>query len=311
MPGTVASALKKYRYLLVVSGLLVLGAWTLFAEPPPRPLTWSAAGLAPTVVAGTAPTTTTVSFTVGPKLPLPDAEVQLSSNLSGFVSVSPTHLGTVKQDQTVTLTLTVSVPASTTPAVIPGSIQVQKANPKHEVYGSPLALTLDIQWPHVTSPLVTVNYPPALAAQGGLIGQPEVSAGSDAATYVDIPLSTGSNPPLPLVRIAINPNSSSQTLPQWFEDNIDTNGILLQSGSYTSHTFQDGKVALVDTAPAPPSFDGSSVNGYAYIISPKGKYIASITLMQDKTYLYQLGYNTPAAMDGLLQDLTATLTFNE
>jgi len=308
---TIGSLLRRYRYLLAVLVLLVLGTVALLASPPTRDLTWSASSLTPTVVAGGATVTTTVSFTDTGKLPLPDAEVQLSSNLVGLVSVSPTHLGTVKKGETVTLTLTASAPASSTPAAISGSIQIQKKNPQVQIYGTPLVITVTVAWPNVTTPLVTVNYPPALAAQGGQIGQASVSSGSDGATYVDVPLSTAGNPPITLVRVAIYANSSAQSLQDWFEQNIDTNEILLQSGSYSSQTFQDGKVALIDSAPFPLSYDGPLVNGYAYIISPKGKYLASVTLSQDKSYLYQLGYTTPAALEALLQGITATLTFNE
>ena len=170
---------------------------------------------------------------------------------------------------------------------------------------------LTVQRTSVATPLVIVNYPPALADQGAQIGQPTTSNGSDGATYVDLPLSIAGNEPVTMARIAIYANSPEQSLQDWFEQNIDTNGVLLQSGSYTLQSLSNGTTALVDTAPFPASYTGPLVNGYAYVISPKGKYIASITLGQDTSSLYQLGYTTPTAIDALLNNITSQLTFNE
>jgi hypothetical protein len=157
---TIGSLLRRYRYLLIALVLLILGTLAVVASPPPRDLTWNPSSLAPTVIAGGASVTTTVSFTDTGKLPLPDAEVQLSPNLAGLVTVSPTHLGTVKQGQTVALTLTASAPASSTPAVISGSIQIQKKNPHPEMYGSPVQVNLSVTWPAVSNQGATFAYPP-------------------------------------------------------------------------------------------------------------------------------------------------------
>jgi hypothetical protein len=171
--------LARYRYpLLIALVLLCVGAVALNAAtrqsgagaaPASAPtitssttpgLTWNQPNLSPSVVAGAAATTTTITFTATGKLP--NATVQLSPNLAGLVSVSPTNLGTVIQGQTVTLTLTASAPASSTPAVMQGSIQVQKQqNPPLEVYGSALPVALAINWPTYTSPGgFTVALPP-------------------------------------------------------------------------------------------------------------------------------------------------------
>jgi hypothetical protein len=320
--------LTRYRYLLVIAlALLCIGGVALYAAtsqtgagagPVSAPtvtssttpgLTWNQPSLSPSVVAGAAAATATISFTATGKLP--NAVVQLSSNLAGFVSVSPKNLGTVIQGQTVTLTLTASAPSSSTPTVVQGSVQVQKQqNPPLEVYGNPLPLTLNIAWPSVSNPLVTISFPPALAAQAQL-ASPIASTEADGGTYIEVPISVAGGPPITIAIVAVYPNSASQTLTQWFEQNIDTNGELLQGGSYTAQSFPDGKTALVKASPFPVTYDGPPVTGYAYVLSPKGKYLASVTLGQDKTYLYQLGYNTQDELNALLQNVTAALTFNE
>lgn len=321
--------LTRYRYpLLIALVLICIGAVALHAETgrtgagvapvsaptvtssTPPGLTWNQTGISPSVVAGATATTTTIFFTATGKLP--NAVVALSPNLAGLVSVSPTNLGTVIQGQTVPLTLTASAPASSTPALVQGSVQIEKeeATPL-EVYGSSLPINLQVTWPAAASPLVTINYPPGLIAQGGQIGQPVTSAGADGGTYIDLPLSTAGNPAISMVRVVVYPNSGSQTLTQWFEQNVDTDGALLQSGFFTSETYPDGKTALVSTGiPIPSSYSGPPVSAYSYVIAPNGEYIASVNLAQDKTYLYQLGYSTPDALNSMLQSITATLTFN-
>jgi hypothetical protein len=161
---TIGSLVRSYRYLLVVLALLVVGAVAVFASAPPG-LTWNQASPSPTVVAGGATSTTTISFTATGKLP--NAVVQLSPSFAGLVSVSPTNLGTVFQGQTVTLTLTASAPASSTPAVVQGSIQIQKQqNPPLVVYGAPLQVNLNVTWLSVSSPSgFTVAQPPMYSTE--------------------------------------------------------------------------------------------------------------------------------------------------
>jgi hypothetical protein len=155
---TIGSLVRRYRYLLVALALLVFGVVAVLASAPPG-LTWNQASPSPTVVAGGATSTTTISFTATGKLP--NAVVQLSPSFAGLVSVSPTNLGTVFQGQTVTLTLTSSAPASSTPAVVQGSVQIQKQqNPPLVVYGSPLQVNLNVTWPTLSNQGATVTYPP-------------------------------------------------------------------------------------------------------------------------------------------------------
>jgi hypothetical protein len=137
-----------------------------------------------------------------------------------------------------------------------------------------------------------------------------MSSGPGESTYVDIPVGMATNPLLVTFDIAVYSNSGNQSLHDWFEANIDTSGILLQSGSYAPHAFSDGKMAFVSAAPFPASYDGPPVTGYAYILSPKGRFLASITLSQDN-YLHQLGYLTSDDVDALLNSIAANLTFNE
>jgi hypothetical protein len=272
-------------------------------------ITWTPQHLSQEVIAGRS-TSTTISFSSDEKLT--DAWVKVSDELGRTVAITPVSLGTVSPKQVVSLTVVAHPTATTSPGTIQGTISLYRKTPSRDIpYGSALSANVAVSWPSVTTPLVTVSYPPALAAQGGQIGEASVTTGSGGVTYVDIPLSTAGNPPVTVFRIAIYANSSSQSLEVWFEQNIDTNGILLQSGSYASQVFADGKIAFIDSAAFPPSYDGPLVTGYAYIISPQEKYIASITLSQDKSYLYLLGYRTPEAMVALLQNITATLTFNE
>ncbi|HVT16685.1 MAG TPA: hypothetical protein VHQ90_10980 [Thermoanaerobaculia bacterium] len=162
---------RKHLYGAAVLALLILGSVAAIATAP-RDLTWSVPSATPTVVAGNAPTTTTVSLTAVNTLP--NAVVRVSPSLAGLVSVSPSDLSTLPKGRTVTLTLTSSAPASSTPGVVQGSIQIEKENPNHQPYGTPLPVNLHITWPAVTTQGVTLTYPPTwtLDQQSPSLGGP-------------------------------------------------------------------------------------------------------------------------------------------
>jgi len=234
---TIGSLVRRYRYLLVALALLILGTVAAIASPPSRDFTWSASSLAPTVIAGGASVTTTVSFTDTGKLPLADAEVQLSPSLAGLVSVLPTHLGTVKQGQTVTLTLTASAPASSTPTVVQGSIQVLKQqSPVREVYGAPLQVNLNVKWPTFPDPAnaYSVGYPPSFtptydATYGDLLLQPQQSeSGTEEA---------------PGITISREPNPQNLTVPQYFNGTNGPDLVGQSLGIFSTSTLPSGALA--------------------------------------------------------------------
>jgi hypothetical protein len=169
LPSTGDFMSERKRLIAVVLVFICVAtvgtAAALFGSTAPPGLTWSAPSVAPTVIAGSAATATTVSLTATGKLP--DAVVQLSPAFAGLVTVSPSDLGTVRQGQTVTLTLTARAPASSTPATVQGSIQIQKKTAPTENYGSPLAVSIHVTWPVLSNQGVTVVYPPLWTVDQG------------------------------------------------------------------------------------------------------------------------------------------------
>lgn len=173
MSDSMPNSRKQLLIASVILLFLAIGGMAALSASTTPGLNWNQQSPAPTVIAGSAPTTTTISFTATGKLP--DAVVQLSPSLAGLVSVSPTNLGTVYQGQTVTLTLTASAPATSTPAVVQGSIQIQKQqNPPLQIYGSPLQVNFNVTWPTLSGQGSTVTYPPtwALDQQSLSLGGP-------------------------------------------------------------------------------------------------------------------------------------------
>lgn len=147
---------RKYLYGGAALALLILGSVAAIATAP-RALTWSVPSLSPAVVAGGAATTTTVSLTAEDTLP--NAVVEVSPSLAGLVSVSPMDLATIPNGRAVTLTLTSSAPASSTPGVVQGYIRIVKENPNRQAYGTPLPVNLNVTWPTIASAGITVTYP--------------------------------------------------------------------------------------------------------------------------------------------------------
>lgn len=302
--------MKLTRPALATTAALTVLCLFLIARPSTASptITWTPQSVSQEVIAGSS-TTTTISFSSDEKLT--DVWVKVSSELGRVITVTPAYLGTVSQKQTVSLTATAHPAATTSRGPIQGTISLYRKTPSRDIpYGSSLQLDLEVIWPSAATPLITVTYPPTLAAQGAEIGQAIVSSGYGGATYVDLPIAIANNPSLPTVRVAVYANSAQQTLQDWFEQNIDGGAILLQSGSYTTQIFPDGKTALIESASFPDYYEGPLVTGYSYLISPRGEYIASVTLAHDH-YLDQLGYATPEAVETLLQSITAALTFNE
>jgi hypothetical protein len=297
---------RTYLYGAIALALLILGSMAAVATAPPG-LTWNTPSVAPTVVAGSSATTTTISFTATGKLP--DAVVQLSPSFAGLTSVAPSDLGTVRQGQTVTLTLTSSAPASSTPAVVQGSIQIKKKSSPTEVYGAPLPASVHVAWPVVTAGPVEIQYPPAIAA-GATVGVSQVSQESDGSTSYEIPLSIQNGPSLETFLINVAPNPSHLTLDDWFEANVDENGVLKAAGVFAEFSYPDGRQALISTGvPLPASYD-SPLDSFAFVYSPTGDDVATLTLSEDHR-LDLLGYTTPATRASLLQSIVANMILND
>jgi hypothetical protein len=223
---------RKYLYGAAVLALLILGSVAAIATAP-RALTWSVPIVTPSVVAGGAATTTTVSLVALDTLP--NALVQVSPSLIGLVSVSPTDLATIPKGRAVTLTLTSSAPASGTPGVVQGYIQIVKENPNHQVYGTPLQIGLKVTWPTVSDPThsYTISYPPAFVpaydpTYNDLSLQPPTSSASEELTGITV---------------STEPNPQNLSVTQYFNGTNGPDLIGQSLGAFTTTTLPSGALA--------------------------------------------------------------------
>lgn len=77
--------------------------------------------------------------------------------------------------------------------------------------------------------------------------------------------------------ITIYDNPDQLGLQQWFEQNIDVNGILASNETFHQETLIDGSIALVDVGPLPPAYlDVGSPIEFAFKLTSSGKIISII-----------------------------------
>lgn len=84
--------------------------------------------------------------------------------------------------------------------------------------------------------------------------------------------------------LGIDQNPSHLTLQQWFEKNVDMNGMLAASDTYEQQILPSGSPALVYANPFPEAYAtivGITPDLYAIRLSSDGKYIVTAALSQD------------------------------
>lgn len=85
-----------------------------------------------------------------------------------------------------------------------------------------------------------------------------------------------------VVGVSVYPNASGSDLQQWFENNVDLNGILLANNTFQQETFANGVTALIISGPVPTQYlDGGSPVEQVYALTPSGKYIVTMTEGQE------------------------------
>lgn len=106
-----------------------------------------------------------------------------------------------------------------------------------------------------------------------------------------------------LVGISIYRNSSSASLQQWFESNVDVNGILAVAGTFQQRQLANGFMALVLVGPVPRQY--LAVSGpvdQIYMISPTGDRVVSITQAQEQQ-VGAFGYDWATLSEQILETL--------
>ena len=107
--------------------------------------------------------------------------------------------------------------------------------------------------------------------------------------------------------ILVQPNLSHKKIEEWFDENVDTNNILVKAGTFRLENFPDGRQMYIDNnKPVPAEYEG--IVEYAYIMSPNKNIVVDIGLSQDHE-LDLLGVATTDQKKALLRKVVDSLTF--
>lgn len=90
---------------------------------------------------------------------LPNAVVEVSPELVGLVTISPSDLGTIPNRKSVVLAITFTPPITAKQGTIEGTISLHKKATSGEIFSPPLKVILTIKWPGVVNDGVAVIYP--------------------------------------------------------------------------------------------------------------------------------------------------------
>ncbi len=272
-----------------------LGAMQTSSTQPK--ITWSASDVQPILSPGES-SSSAVSFISSANLT--NVTVEAVPEIAPFATIQPNTFASVSAGQTQSAQITFSIPQPTTLGTYDGTIHVRLGS-------STLPQTLKVVvnvWNafHDMNLGLAFKYPPF--PQPTQIFVTHVSDGS--MTHIDLQILDGTTQQfVSLVGLRIFSNSSSTSLQQWFEQNIDIDGILAANGTFQQKQLQNGSIALVLSAPLPDQYlQLSGPVEDAYMISPAGDRVVSITQSQ-LAQVSDFGYDSLT----LLTQILGTMKF--
>jgi hypothetical protein len=267
-------------------------------DTPPK-ISWAPSSLDATVSAG-ASKTFTLSF-----VPSGDASnviLRVVPELQPFVQVTPAVFQSLPSGKAVPVTVTVAIPATTTPQTIKGTIQLRRADGNNGNIAAPLPVTLKTVWTPFSDAQtgVQMSYP-----DFGATSQVEIIHSDDVTRFlVSFQTGGGNSNVVSEFNLFLSSNTNHLSLPDWFHQNIDPDGTLISSGAFADTTLSNGAHAFVRSGPLPEDF--GPVNSI-YGISESGNTIVSLTPSQDNN-LSQYGLTRNQVYQMLLEILTTLKT---
>ena len=165
-------------------------------------------------------------------------------------------------------------------------------------------------WPSLVVGPVTLRYPPAFASVATL--EPgDVSTD----TYGDIDynvLAATASATLPdAFTVAAEPNPTHLSLNDWFEANVDSEGLLKSSGDFAFVPYPDGKQAFIWTGmPYPEGWNGGLVYNYAFLMFPSSSLAISFSDNINENLYTIPGYTSNSAQLTLDRSIVDNLTVN-
>ena len=141
-------------------------------------------------------------------------------------------------------------------------------------------------------------------------GQLSVDTSTPGQVFVDFQLENGTSTPVSEFALTIYSNSQGLSLTQWFEQNVDVNGILQANNTFQQQTLANGAAALVLVGSVPQSYfdaGGGPPIESAYTELQSGQ-VASIR-QAPANDLASYGYSTSQSLLQLKLQMLGTVHF--
>jgi hypothetical protein len=230
------------------------------------------------------------------------ASQTLTINGTGFVTSSTvTFNGIVHSSTYVNATkLTISLTSADLATI--GSYPVVVANPAPGG-GSSASVTFNV-WNTFTdsSTKITFAFPLLGTTTPTVTSFPPI--GGIASFDID-GWSASQQSAVPVIEVSEYPNTSGMTLQQWFETDVDVNGLLLAAGTFQSQQYPNGVSALTLAGPIPSQYlSVGAPTEEVYAMSPDGKYVITMTEAQN-AQISDYGYSSIP----LLEQILSTMAF--
>ena len=236
--------------------------------------TIGAVSATPTLITVNTPTSVTFTANISDPALIPNSVNLLQLGTAGR---QPAILGQLQASGNNTYTITYTFNQSAA-----GSLQIQVSAAFRGTLKRVLSnvMTLSV-WNVYSNPPTNIT-----------LAYPQFGSGTQVVTspppagqtlYFDIEgWSTSQQQLVPVVGVSVYPNSTGTTLWQWFENNVDVNGILQASGTYQYQQLSNGITALTLAAPLPIQYfnAGGGPTEEVYALSPLGDYVITLTQSQ-------------------------------
>lgn len=264
----------------------------LHRNPPSPKITWSQNQIEVTLSTGES---TEKDLTFSSTLALQDVVIEPVPEIAPFLSVQPGALASVPADQDQPVRLSVHVPAGATLGTYEGTVHIRSGTRT-----VPQTVKVIVNAWNESAPTagLTFNFPPFERPS-----QIRVDNRDNGDTLIRFQLQNTEGVTFTAFGILMRPKSLTVDLQQWFDENVDIDGVLMSSGAFEEQQLQNGLPALIAVRPIPIEYQGGPIEE-GYMASPTGDRIISIA-QSNATDIDEFGYTQQAVIQMMRQVLGA------
>ncbi len=299
---------KRLALLIGVALAILAGSLYLFARPSPPasvPPTPAPAGASsPAQSASTSSTQPKITWsqnqievilahtesassdlTFSSSLDLQNVVIEAVPEIADLLSVQPNSFASISAGSSNAVHISFSIPSTTASGTYNGTIHARLGS---STLPQNLKVTVNV-WRQIKDSTTGLQF---LVPPFGDDTRLAVNTSTPGQSFVDFQLRDSTDGSFVSefgMRIYSNPDHLG--LSQWFEQNIDVDGILAANRTYRDEQLEDGSDALVFVGPTPTQYlDVGTPLDYVFRLSPNGDQIISITQSQVNS-LFDLGYS--------------------